>query len=61
MSQLVSDVVQQVLSPFKFSNVAVYVTAPGMDPQEMLTVPLLQSTDFSISLGEQGAEERETL
>lgn len=38
MSQLVSDVVQQVVIPFICSKVAVYVTAPGMADQETLAV-----------------------
>ena len=59
MSQPVSDVVQQVLPPFVFSSVAVYVTAPGMDSQEMLTVRLSQPTDFFTSSGGQGPEEEE--
>ncbi len=38
MSQPVSDVVQQVASPFLCSSVAVYVTAPGVADHVMLTV-----------------------
>lgn len=55
MSQPVSDVVQQVVLPFLCSSVAVYVTAPGMADQVMLTVRLSQPTDFSTFSGGQGA------
>lgn len=55
MSQLVSDVVQQVVLPFVCSRVAVYATAPGTDDQEMLAVRLSQLTDFSMSTGGHGA------
>lgn len=49
MSQPVPDVVQQVVPPFICSSVAVYVTAPGMADQEILTVRLWQPTDFFTS------------
>ncbi len=59
MSQLVPDVVQQVVFP-SISSIAVYLTAPGVADQEMLAVPLSQPTDFSTFSGAQGAGIEET-
>lgn len=59
MSQLVPEVVQQVVLPFVCSRVAVYVTAPGTADQETLAVRLSQLTDFATSVGGHGAGEEE--